>query len=357
MCAARQPPLAAPSYSEVVARRHISKRLTAVVICATVAITGFLAGWWAQREDGTEPKRATDIQGGGIVFRDGAASADGVRLHYVIGGQGPPVMLVAGFPQTWYAWRKVMPALARRHTVVAVDPPGIGESGLSPEGYDADRVAASLFALSRRLRLNRPAIVGHDLGGWFAYAYARRYPDRVSRLAILEAGLPGLGLERRLDFSEEGRGGLSHVVFFMKRSTPETLIEGREREYISSFLGRQPAGTFDGGAVDEYVRAYSREGRLTPALAQYRAFYDNAAQNRAGRLPKLELPVLALGGSGGVGVLPLRNARRAARRVRGGSVRGAGHWLMEERPGQLGRRLLAFLSNRRNAAPPLRSSR
>jgi len=256
-------------------------------------------------------------------------------------------MLVAGFPQTWYAWRKVMPALARRHTVVAVDPPGIGESGLSSEGYDADRVADSLFALARRLRLDRPSVVGHDLGGWFAYAYARRHPDQVSRLAILEAGLPGLGLERRLDFSEEGRGGLSHVVFFMKRSTAETLIEGREREYISGFLGRQPTGTFDGGAVDEYVRAYSRDARLTPALDQYRAFYENAAQNRAGRLPKLELPVLALGGSRGVGTLPLRNARRAARDVRGGVVPEAGHWLMEERPGELARRLLEFLRSPR----------
>lgn len=287
-------------------------------------------------------KSAADI-GGGVEFRDGFALADGVRLHYVIGGQGPPVMLMAGFPQTWFAWRKVMSALAKRHTVVAVDPPGVGRSGPSSEGYDADRVADSLFALARQLDLGRPSVVGHDLGGWFAYAYARRHQRHVRRLAILEAGLPGLGLERRLDFSEEGRGGLSHVVFFLKPGRAESLIEGREHEYITGFLGRQPEGTFDAGAVDEYVRAYAREGRLTPALDQYRAFYENAAQNRAGRLPRLEIPVLALGGSRGVGLLALRNARRAARDVEGGVVRGAGHWLMEERPGEVARRLLAFL--------------
>ncbi len=316
-------------------RGHFGRWLTAT-FAATVAVAGLVAGISLLHSDGGEPKTAVDVDGGSVEFRDGSMSVDGVRLHYVIGGEGPPVILVAGFPQTWYAWRKVMPALARDHQVVAVDPPGIGESGPSSEGYDADRVAAALSALARRLRLRRPAVVGHDLGGWFAYAYARSHPGQVSRLAILEAGLPGLGLERRLDFSEEGRGGLSHVVFFMKRSVAETLIEGREREYIS-------AGTFDGGAVAEYVRAYSHEGRLTPALEQYRAFYENAAQNRSGRLPKLDLPVLALGGSRGVGLLPLRNARRAARDVRGGVIRGAGHWLMEERPGEISRRLLAFL--------------
>jgi len=327
-------------------RGHLSRRLTRA-LAATVTVVVLLAGTLLLDGAGTEPKMAADVEGGSIEFREGVTSADGVRLHYVIGGEGPPVILVAGFPQTWYAWRKVMPALARDHEVVAVDPPGIGESGLSSEGYDADRVAASLFALARRLRLRRPAVVGHDLGGWFAYAYARSHPGQVSRLAILEAGLPGLGLERRLDFSEEGRGGLSHVVFFMKSAIAETLIEGREREYISGFLGRQPAGTFDGGAVDEYVRAYSREDRLTPAFEQYRAFYENAAQNRSGRLPKLDLPVLALGGSRGGGVLPLHNARRAARDVRGGVVRGAGHWLMEERPREVARLLLAFLRSPR----------
>jgi len=269
----------------------------------------------------------------------------GVRLHYVIGGRGPTVVLLHGFPQTWYSWRKVMPALARGHTVVAVDLRGAGRSSVPGAGYDKDTLAADVHRLLRGLRLNRGAsIVGHDLGAWTAYAYAREHRGEVRRLAFLEAGLPGFGLERSLDFSRP-RQGIWHLAFFQQPGVPERLIRGRERYFVTEFLQprRAEAGAFDTRALEHYVRAYAPPPRLHAALEQYRAVYRDAAANRAKAGPRLAMPVLALGGERATGPGPLVAMRRVAADVRGGVVTDSGHWLMEEQPEEMASRLKEFL--------------
>ncbi len=247
----------------------------------------------------------------------------GAELHYVRGGHGPGVVLLPGFPETWYAWRKVMGPLARRHTVVAVDPPGVGASSPARGSASARTTAARIAALVKRLGLRRVAVVGHDLGGWTAYALARFHSPLVTRLAILGAGVPGWGLERRRDFSRRPRAG-----------------DGLVARYLGP--DRQPAATFDGGALAEYLRAYSRPGRLRAALRPYRAFAADVAANRGG--PRLALPVLVLDADTAEGRANATDVRRAARRVQGGVVAGASHYLPEARPGLVSDRLLAFLS-------------
>jgi len=269
----------------------------------------------------------------------------GVRLHYVIGGRGPAVALLHGFPQTWFSWRKVMPELARDHTVVAVDLRGAGRSSVPRSGYDKDTLAADVHALLRGLGLARGAsVVGHDLGAWTAYAYAREHRGEVRRLAFLEAGLPGLGLERSLDFSTPRRG-IWHLAFFQQPGVPERLIRGRERYFITEFLQprRAERGAFDARALEHYVGAYTPPARLHAALEQYRALYRDAAANRAKTGPKLTMPVLALGGERAAGGGPLVTMRRVAADVRGGVVPDAGHWLAEEQPEEMAGRLRDFL--------------
>ncbi|MGB8961691.1 MAG: alpha/beta hydrolase [Pseudonocardiaceae bacterium] len=121
-------------------------------------------------------------------FSHHSVEVNRVRLHYVIGGQGPAVVLLHGFPETWWTWRQVMPLLAQTHTVIAPDLRGIGCSSLASAGYDAQTLAQDVHELVASLGLPRVALVGHDLGGWAAYAYARQYRDQVSHLVLVRRG-------------------------------------------------------------------------------------------------------------------------------------------------------------------------
>jgi pimeloyl-ACP methyl ester carboxylesterase len=271
-------------------------------------------------------------------FEHRVAEANGVRLHYVTGGKGPAVVLLHGFPETWYAWRGVMPMLAKEHTVIVPDLRGVGESSLEESGYDKETLAEDVHGLVRSLGFEEVSVVGHDMGAMTAYVYAREHREETSRLVLMGAALPGFGLEEFMDFSEP-RGGRYHLVFFQQPGVPERLIQGRERYYLGRFTGGEEVVGAE--ALDEYVRAYSRPGRLGAALGQYRAIYEDAEDNREKAMPKLEMPVLALGG--GSAEPALGSARRVAENVEAGVVEDAGHYLHEERPEEVAERLLDFL--------------
>ena len=271
-------------------------------------------------------------------FEHRAAEVNGVRLHYVIGGKGPAVVLLHGFPETWYAWRSVMPTLAEEHTVIAPDLRGVGDSSLEESGYDKETLAEDVHGLVRSLGFEEVAMVGHDMGAMTAYAYAREHREETSHLVLMGAALPGFGLEEFMDFSKP-RGGRYHLVFFQQRGVPEKLIQGRECYYLERFVGGEEVVGAE--ALDEYVRAYSRPGRLGAALGQYRAIYGDAEDNRREAMPMLEMPVLALGG--GSAEPALGSARRVAEDVEAGVVEDAGHYLHEEQPEEVARRLLEFI--------------
>ena len=273
------------------------------------------------------------------------AQLDDVTLHYVTCGRGPVVVLLHGWPQTWYEWRHIIPALAQRYTVIAPDLRGLGDSSRPLTGYDKKTVANDIWQLvNGRLGHRQFFLVGHDWGGPTAYALAAAHPEAVSRLAILDVVIPGDGG----DFSQGGRRW--HHQFHLTADLPEALTAGRERLYLSWFyrnFGHRPDAISDAD-IDEYLRTYAQPGAMRAGFAYYRALPQDAADNRANvaRL-KLPMPVLAIGGASGRGRgrEPEESLQRVALHVQGDVVADCGHWIPEEQPRYLADRLQQFFAS------------
>ena len=275
------------------------------------------------------------------------ADLDDVLIHYVTAGAGPPVVLLHGWPQTWWEWRHVIPSLSRRYTVICPDLRGLGDSSRPLDGYDKKTVANDIWrVVGERLGHRSFHLVGHDWGGPTAYALAAAHPDAVKRLVILDVVIPGSGG----DFSEGGRRW--HHQFHMTPDLPEALIQGREDVYLEwffrTFAYRPTAiGPDD---VREYLRTYRQPGAMRAGFALYRSLPKDIADNEANiARSKLHMPVLAMGGAvsyphgRGRGSDPERSMRLVAADVRGEVVPECGHFIPEEAPDFLNAQLLAFL--------------
>lgn len=266
-----------------------------------------------------------------------------VVLHYVTLGEGEPLVLLHGWPQSWYEWRHVMPELARHFRVIAPDLRGLGDSTRPAGGYDKKTMAGDIWRLlSEHLGIERFCLVGHDWGGPVAYALAAAHVEAVRRLAILDVVIPGDGG----DFSQGGRRW--HHAFHMTADLPEALVAGRERLYLEWFY-RNFGWRADAIAeedLQEYLRCYTQPGALRAGFALYRALpqdrLDNAARIAEGKLP---MPVLAVGGgsSFGRGTEVEQSLRRVAEQVSAVVIPRCGHWIPEEQPRLLLDALLPFL--------------
>ncbi len=273
--------------------------------------------------------------GFGDVFSSRLVEVDGVRLHAVTGGEGPPLLLVGGWPQTWYAWRKVMPALARRHTVVAVDSRGAGLSDKPEDGYDAGTLAADLVGLMAALGHERFDVVGHDIGMWTGYAMAADHRERVGRLAVVDAIIPGLTPTPSVFSSAAVNQRLWHFGFNRLDGLNEELVRGRERLFFGHQFAQKAAGpeAIPAYAVDVYVEAIVADPRgLRASFGYYRALDETIAQNERRSKKLLTLPVLAVGGARYTGALAAETMRLAADDVTGVVVDDCGHYVAEEQP-------------------------
>lgn len=271
-----------------------------------------------------------------------------VKLHYVSGGEGAPVLLLPGWLQTWYAWRSVIPSLldAGFH-VVAVDPRGMGHSSRPMSGYDTGGVAQELNTLMQRLGHRRYAAVGHDIGMWVAYALAADHPEAVERVALIEGGIPGLLRPPPPVLMPQSQSAFFwQFMFNQQPDLPELLLEGHERAFMS-YLFDKWAYRPERIALDVYADVYSSPGGMRAQMAYYRAFPETIAQDERRSAHKLAMPVLVLGGDHGVRDLPQTMLRPVATHVRGGVLQNCGHFAPEECPEALLTELLPFLKEGR----------
>jgi pimeloyl-ACP methyl ester carboxylesterase len=277
---------------------------------------------------------AHDIFGPEGPFRHRKDKVNGISLHSVVGGAGPAVLFLHGWPQTWWEWRRVMPALIERYTVIAVDLRGFGDSERpAPErGYDAATMCADLVGLLDTLDVPSVNMVGHDLGGLIAYALARLHPSRVDRLALLDTPLPLLGLNVPAWTMIEQR--LWHQRFHRVPFLPEALIGGRERLYLSWHFAQtiQNVGAITSEDLDEYVRCYSQAGGLAASFAFGRAIEISTEQIRAAAIDKMSIPLLFFGGAKSLAGAFKDHLEQIAPDSRLLVVPDSGHWMPEENP-------------------------
>lgn len=264
-------------------------------------------------------------------FKHHYAEVGEVMIHYVTLGKGPPLVLLHGWPQTWFMWRDIIPRLAPHYSVIAPDLRGLGDSGRPKSGYDKKTVAQDIAALMKKLGHDRYRVVAHDWGGPVAYALAAQFPERIRAMAIFDA--PVLG-----DGGPVEHHNRWHFGFHAIPGLPEALTKGRVDTYLRFFFrfgGARPDAISE-EAQAEYVRAYSKPGAMTAGFNYYRAVPQDIADNTVFRQSAmLQMPILVYGGdpaTRGRGLTALDSWRRVGVSVSGGVAENCGHWIPEERP-------------------------
>jgi pimeloyl-ACP methyl ester carboxylesterase len=280
------------------------------------------------------------------------ARVNGTELHYVTAGTtGSPVLLVHGFPETWWVFHRLLPLLGAHHRVIAADLRGFGDSATAETGHDSATAAADLIALIDRLDLGPVHLTGQDISGPATFRVAATRPDLVRSYTAIETGLPGFGLEALADVT---RGGAWHIGVLAAAGVPELLLAGRERPFIAEYAIPSLSATadaFTGDDIDELVRTYARPDAFRGAAGLYRSMLAEGAEiRRLAEAWPTALPVLTVGGRSGE--FTAATFRQVATNVTAAHLDGIGHYVAMEAPGRLARIALEFYAETDRATPP-----
>jgi pimeloyl-ACP methyl ester carboxylesterase len=301
-------------------------------ICRPVALAALIAVSFGLLHPGQASAQAP---------QDRFADVNGVRLHYLIAGKGDPVVLLHGFAESSHMWRPLIAKLADRHTVIAPDLRGFGQSATPEGGYTKAAMAQDIHALLKSLKYDHIRLVGHDIGLMVAYAYAAQYPGEVDRIVLMEAFLPGVGNWNSVFLLRD----LWHFHFYGK--TPLALVTGRERIYLEHFwndFAANPAKSVSEADRKFYAGEYAKPGHMKAGMEVFRAFPKDAEDFAGFAKTKLTMPMLVLSGEKAGGPFLIEQGKMVADNVDGVLVKGAGHWLMEEAPGEVIPKLVEFLN-------------
>ncbi|AKJ97736.1 hydrolase [Pseudomonas chlororaphis] len=285
----------------------------------------------------------------GEVFRSEYANVNGIRMHYLIGGNGAkPVLLVHGFPGSWRSWEPLMGRLLRAgYTPVVPDYRGAGETDIAATGYDKKNMALDLRELLRYLNLNRVDIVGHDMGLIIAYAYGALYPSETKHMILMDGFIPGIpGWESPYN-GNPSTGVSSKWHFRFYGATAAKMIKDKEKIYLDMFFDEfvYPGNHKVPTEVREaLVNDYSRSGRMDAAFKLYSAWIEqDANDNQAFAANKLTLPVLTIGGDHSRGKTLSEQVQHITSRPHSLILQNTGHWVLEEKMEATSQAILDFL--------------
>ncbi|MEV4704341.1 alpha/beta hydrolase [Actinoplanes sp. NPDC049316] len=274
------------------------------------------------------------------------AGVNGTKLHYVAAGAaGSPILLVHGFPETWWAFHKLIPLLAETHRVFAVDLRGFGDSDTATDEVDSSVAAEDLHQLIDHLGVGPVHLAGQDIAGATVFRLATTYPGDIRSFTAVEMGLPGFGLEGLADVTH---GGGWHIGVLAAPGIPELLLAGRERDFLARYafpaMTATPEAITDAD-IEEFARAYARPGGWRGAAGLYRSMLREGAEIRAlAEKPGLHMPVLAVGAGGGP-FTAATMSRAAGGDISTAQLDGVGHYAALEAPEALARTLLGFVDH------------
>ena len=281
------------------------------------------------------------------TFSHHISTVNGFKQHYVIGGNGDSLILLHGFPQTWYAFRHILLRLAKDYTVIVPDLRGLGDSEKPGFGYDTVTAANDIYQLVQQLGCKAIFLLGHDLGANVAYAYAANHREEVKKLIFLDAGILDSKMEQMPLLSREARS-LWWFTFHQVAQLPEKLVAGREEDYLAWFFENLSfnKAAFTAEDLKEYSRTYALPGTMKAGFDYYRALFTSIDANKQYSEIKLEMPVLAVGGEYSFGLRTAESWKTAANHVTAAVIEDSGHYIPDEQPSLLVKTLLSFLADR-----------
>lgn len=281
-------------------------------------------------------------------FKHHSVTANGIRQHYVEAGDGPPLILLHGFPLFWYQWRKMIPELAQKYRVIAPDLRGYGATAKPPTGYDKRTMSQDLHALMEQLGIKKAAIAGHDRGARLATRFAKDYPEAISHLVVMD-NIPTRVIFEKMD----GDLAKAHWFFIFNGvpGLPEALIQGKEDIWLRFFYSQwcYNPECISGVDFETYVKTYQAAGAVTGALNDYRAGAEDVEQDKADADVKIECPTLVLWGEQSSAIVGLFDIvsiwKEMAKNPQFVSIPECGHLPPEEQPNLVNKALLEFLSD------------
>jgi pimeloyl-ACP methyl ester carboxylesterase len=291
---------------------------------------------------GAPPASRAATDGFAPGFTTHIVTVGGRRVYYRIGGHGSTVLLLHGYGTTGDMWLPLAPARAKTHTVNVPDLPGHGESRPQRRDapYDMASVTRTIHGVLAGLNVYREAVVGHDIGLVAAYAYAAQYRNEVTRLALMDAPIPGVGPWEQILPTP----ALWHFNFYGKYA--EALVARRERIYLDRIWDAFAGDPERVSAAERAKTAasYAQAGNMHAGFSYFQAFATDAKQNVEFAKTPLPMPVLALGGAKSFGALMPQFASAVASNVTTSLIPDTGHWLEDENPHATNAALLDFLN-------------